>query len=91
MSAPEAIFHFALAGAPARFVLVNGRKPCPRAFCAFCSKSIGTAYLREFNTRLFYCDDRCYAEHCADAILALENHANDTSNPSRLGGEIDRQ
>jgi len=58
-----------------RFVLVNGRTPCPQSFCALCCKPIGASYLREFETRISYCDDKCYAEHCQGAVLATENHA----------------
>jgi hypothetical protein len=58
-----------------RFILVNGRMPCPQSFCALCCQPIGTSYLREVQTQSCYCDDRCYAEHCAGAFLARENHA----------------
>jgi hypothetical protein len=58
-----------------RFVLVNGRTPRPQSFCVLCCKPIGAGYLREIGTRLCYCDDKCYAEHCDGAVLALENHA----------------
>jgi len=58
-----------------RFVLVNGRTPCPQSFCALCCKPIGASYLREIETRISYCDDNCYAEHCEGAALAIENHA----------------
>ena len=58
-----------------RFALVNGRTPCPQSFCALCCKPIGASYLREIETRLSYCDDKCYSEHCEGAVLAIENHA----------------
>jgi hypothetical protein len=58
-----------------RFVLVNGRIPFRQSFCALCSKPIGLSYLREIDTRLPYCDEKCYAEHCEGAVLALEDHA----------------
>jgi hypothetical protein len=58
-----------------RFVLVNGRTPCPQSSCGLCCKPIGTSYLREIETRLSYCDDKCYAEHCESAVLAIEYHA----------------
>jgi hypothetical protein len=58
-----------------RFVLVNGRTPCPRSFCELCCEPIGAGYLREIETRLPYCDDRCYADHCRKAVLVLDNHA----------------
>jgi hypothetical protein len=58
-----------------RFILVNGRTPCPRCFCALCRKPIEARYLREIETQLSYCDDKCYAEHCESAVLAIEIHA----------------
>jgi hypothetical protein len=58
-----------------RFVLVNGRTPRLRSFCALCCKPIGASYLREIKTRLSCCDDKCYAKHCECAVLAIENHA----------------
>jgi hypothetical protein len=58
-----------------RFVLVNGRIPFRQSFCTLCSKPIGLSYLREIDTRLPYCDEKCYAEHCEGAVLALEDHA----------------
>jgi hypothetical protein len=58
-----------------RFVLVNGRTPCPQSLCALCCEPIGANYLREIETRLSYCDDKCYADHCKSALPAIENHA----------------
>ena len=58
-----------------RFVLVNGRTPCPQSFCVLCCEPIGANYLREIGTRLPYCDHNCYADHCKKAVLVLENHA----------------
>jgi hypothetical protein len=58
-----------------RFILVNGRTPRPQSICALCCKPIGMGYLREIETRLSYCDDKCYAEHCVGAVLAIENRA----------------
>jgi hypothetical protein len=58
-----------------RFVLVNGRTPCPQAFCVLCCEPIAANYLREIDTRLSYCNHDCYAEHCRSAVLMLEKHA----------------
>jgi hypothetical protein len=41
-----------------KFVLLNGRTPCPQSFCALCFGPIGETYLRELTARLSYCD-RC--------------------------------
>jgi hypothetical protein len=57
-----------------RFVLVNGRTPCPQSFCVLCYEPIGASYLREIETRLPYCDDKCYAVHCKNTVV-LDNHA----------------
>ena len=43
-----------------RFVLVTGRTPRPRSFCALCCEPVGQSYLREIGTRLLYCDHDCY-------------------------------
>ena len=43
-----------------RFVWVNGRRPSAQSTCAFCSRSIGAAYLRHIETRLCYCNPDCY-------------------------------
>jgi hypothetical protein len=58
-----------------KFVLVNDRKPAKQSSCVLCSEPIGTAYLRELGTGLFYCDHDCYADHCKSAAQALANLA----------------
>jgi hypothetical protein len=58
-----------------RYVLVNGRTPCPRSFCVLCCELIGTSYLREIGTGLCYCDHDCYASHCQSAIQLLDRRA----------------
>jgi hypothetical protein len=58
-----------------RFILVNGRKPRPQAFCAMCDQPIEKSYLREIGTHLIYCDHSCYADHCQSAFVLLENQA----------------
>jgi hypothetical protein len=58
-----------------RFVLVNGRSPCRRSFCAACEGPIGGRYLREVGTYLIYCDHNCYADHCSSAVVLLERRA----------------
>jgi hypothetical protein len=44
-----------------KFVLVNGRTPRPLCICASCREPIAEGYVRELNTRLFYCDHKCYS------------------------------
>jgi hypothetical protein len=58
-----------------RFVLVNGRTPCPRSFCLQCCEPIGASYLREIETRLSYCDHNCYALYCESAVLLAADRA----------------
>ena len=58
-----------------RCILVNGRTPRSQSFCALYCKPNGLKYLREIETRFSCCDDKCYAEHCVGAVLAIENHA----------------
>jgi hypothetical protein len=54
-----------------RFALVNGRSPREDCFCVKCERPIGASYLREVGTKLIYCDQNCYADHCRSAVLAL--------------------
>jgi hypothetical protein len=58
-----------------KFVLVNDGTPCKPTSCVLCGESIGTHYLREIGTRLFYCDQDCYTGHCESAALALADFA----------------
>ena len=45
----------------ARFVLVNDRVPRNDEHCAVCGGTIDKGYVREFKTRLIYCDTQCFA------------------------------
>ena len=58
-----------------KFVLVNGRTPRTKSFCALCRESIGESYLREIGTQLAYCSHNCYVDHCKVPLLALQYHA----------------
>ena len=46
-----------------KFILVNGRIPCPASSCALCWEPIGETYLRDIATRLSYFDHQCYLGH----------------------------
>jgi hypothetical protein len=46
-----------------KFILINGRTPRVKSFCALCCEPIGETYLREIATRFSYCDDNCYVGH----------------------------
>ena len=43
------------------FVLVNERMPRNDAHCALCGGAIEKGYVRDFRTRLIYCDTQCFA------------------------------
>ncbi|HEY7245200.1 MAG TPA: hypothetical protein VH678_15120 [Xanthobacteraceae bacterium] len=58
-----------------KFVLVNGRSPNPRSFCALCCEPIGESYLRDFATRLSYCGHTCYHGHGEVALELLKERA----------------
>jgi hypothetical protein len=58
-----------------RFVLVNGRTPCPQSRCVMCDQPIAAGYLRDVETRLAYCSQDCYADYCKSAIVLLENQS----------------
>lgn len=44
-----------------RCVIVNGAKLKADALCAHCGGKVGVNYVREIDTRLIYCDFRCYS------------------------------
>jgi hypothetical protein len=46
-----------------RFVLVNDRAARTDAECALCCSKIEKGYVREPQTRLLFCDTRCFAGH----------------------------
>ena len=58
-----------------KFLLVNGRTPRPRSFCAQCCEPIDESYLRDIATRLSYCDHSCYVGRCTALVLTLQRHA----------------
>jgi hypothetical protein len=58
-----------------KFVCVNEGTPRKQPSCALCGEPIGSGYLREIGTGLFYCDHDCYADHCKSAAEALANLA----------------
>ena len=58
-----------------RFILVNGRSPRPRSVCVLCEQPIAAGYLRDVGTRLAYCSQDCYADHCKSAIVLLETQS----------------
>ena len=73
-----------------KFVLVNDRTPGRQSSCVLCREPIGTGYLREVGTSLFYCDHDCYAAHCESAALLLDNQATASLNNPAFKGEAAR-
>jgi hypothetical protein len=71
-------FTFAADGFPqlTRFVLVNERLPLRDAQCALCGGTIEKGYVRDFRTRLTYCDTQCFA---GGAYSVTENRARKVS------------
>jgi len=63
----------------AKFILVNDRVPRADAYCAMCCEPIEEGYVREAQTRLLYCDPRCFAGHEKLSILSLERRARQVS------------
>ena len=58
-----------------QYLIVNDRIPRADAYCALCCEKIADSYVREMQTRLLYCDAKCFAGHCSMAILAIEYKA----------------
>jgi hypothetical protein len=58
-----------------RFVLVNERVPRTDANCALCCTKIERTYVRELQTRLVYCDARCFAGHGKKSMAGLWSRA----------------
>jgi hypothetical protein len=53
---------FATGGFPQlTFVLVNERRPRNNPHCALCGGTIEQGYVRDFRTRLIYCDPQCFS------------------------------
>jgi hypothetical protein len=69
---------FATVGFPllTRFVLVNERMPRNDTQCALCGGTIEKGYVRDFRTRLIYCDTQCFA---GGAYSVTKNHARKVS------------
>ena len=62
-----------------RFVLVNGRTPCPQTFCMLCCESIKGGYLRATTTQYPYCDYKCYSLYCESVARLREDLAGEES------------
>jgi hypothetical protein len=54
-----------------RCIIVNDAYLKAEAFCAHCGNRIGGSYVREIDTRLIYCDYRCYGVALKTSISAL--------------------
>jgi len=52
---------FAIDHPRTRFVLVNDRLPHADEHCTMCGGIVDNGYIRDFPTRLIYCDMQCFA------------------------------
>jgi len=67
-----------------RFVLVNNRIPRAEAQCALCGGTIADSYIRETQTRLFYCDTQCFAGRARVATSDVEKREREVSWTARI-------
>lgn len=54
-----------------RYVVVMGRVPFGKCYCAFCTKEIDDGYTREVTTRIRYCSPYCYEAHVYASNVVL--------------------
>ena len=62
-----------------RFVLVNDRIPRTNGQCALCCGTIEKGYVRDFRTRLIYCDTQCFPEGADIAAPIIKKRARKVS------------
>src|SRR6266849_1948280 len=77
----SAIVPLRFGGRHMRFVLVNGRTPCPQTFCVLCCEPIGASYLREIGTRLCYCHHG--SRKSRESIMSSTRHSERQSDRPR--------
>jgi hypothetical protein len=53
------------------FVIVNDRDPLDATHCALCGGAFERSYVRDQQTRLLFCDTRCFAGHAYAARYQL--------------------
>ena len=62
-----------------RFVLVNDCIPRMNGHCALCGGTIEKGYVRDFQTRLIYCDTQCFPEGADIATPIIKKRARKVS------------
>ena len=62
-----------------RFVLVNDRIPRTNGHCTLCGGTIEKGYVRDFRTRLIYCDTQCLPEGADIATPIIKKRARKVS------------
>jgi hypothetical protein len=67
-----------------RFVLVNNRTPRAETQCALCGGKIADSYIRETQTRLFYCDTKCFAGRAKVARFDVKKREREVSWTARI-------
>ena len=58
-----------------RFIVVNDRTPRADAHCALCCSEIAGGYVREINTKFYYCSRDRFLSHSKLGQLVLEHDA----------------
>jgi hypothetical protein len=67
-----------------RFVLINNRTPRADAQCALCGGKIADSYVRETQTRVFYCDTQCFAGRAKVTTFDVEKRGREVSWTARI-------
>jgi hypothetical protein len=73
-----------------RFILVNDRMPRVDVHCALCCTKIAASYVREINTRFYYCSRGCFASLpgwdslCSNTVVELCDEVRLLPQASRL-------
>jgi hypothetical protein len=62
-----------------RFVLVNNRVPHTDQHCALCGCLLEKGYVRDSQTRLIYCDTRCFAGWAHEAAPVIKTRGRKAS------------
>jgi hypothetical protein len=62
-----------------RFVLVNDRAPGADTICTLCCEKIDKDYVRASQTRLLYCDARCFIGHEKMTTLVVKRRERQAS------------
>jgi hypothetical protein len=62
-----------------KFVVVNDRVPRTDRHCALCGRTIERGYVRDAQTRLIYCDIRCFPGGVDVAVPVIKDRVRKVS------------